>query len=130
LFNNRASDQNRLADQSLLPRQAFSAFCGLKVVRSDARNLCRSAVASFEERLRISQGSSVGFIEEGSRINAALQMNELRYVKLRIATPRIWAVRSEKGVGGKDRQTSAGIGWLDLITIRADKASHKKYHNK
>jgi hypothetical protein len=78
---------------------------------------------------RISQGSSVGFIEERSRINAALQMSELRYVKLRPATHRIWLSDLKKGVGGKDRQTSAGIGLARFMTIRADKASQmEKYH--
>jgi hypothetical protein len=63
---------------------------------------------------RISQGSSVGFIEEGSRINAALQMSELRYVKLRPATHRIWLSDLKKGLEAKTVKRVPVSGWLDL----------------
>jgi hypothetical protein len=63
---------------------------------------------------RISQGSSVGFIEEGSRINAALQMSELRYVKLRPATHRIWLSDLKKGWEAKTVKRVPVSGWLDL----------------
>jgi hypothetical protein len=109
-------------------RQAFSAFCGLKVDRSDARNiyLCRSAVASFEERLadlprqfcRVHRGA---ITDQRGAANERASLCE---------TPACYApdlaVRSEKGVGGKDRQTSAGIGLARFMTIRADKASQKR----
>jgi len=50
----------------------------------------------------------------GSRINAALQMNELRYVKLGPASHRIWLSDLKKWLEAKTVKRVPVSRWLDL----------------